>query len=244
MAHKKDQTNLQIAAAEIGAVKAPDVRFSVENGFLKVKLPSEKPDPFAPGAILSDKDIKKALAQGLLQIQTPFKGLNLQPSSLDVHLASTILVYSRRRMKNAVIDLKKPVDEYMEYEEIDPKLGAVLHPREFILGVTSEWFALSNQLLANVEGKSSLGRLGLVIHATAGFIDPGFTGHITLEITNLTEQPMIIYPNMPIGQVRFSILTSPSEHSYGDPSLGSKKYKNEFSKNPKPVASQYWKNLV
>jgi dCTP deaminase len=254
MARKTLQTNLQIntgngAAKDqdlspVGAMIGDDIKFSVENGYLKVKLPSEKPDPFAPGAILSDKDIKKALKQDLLEIKSPFKELKLQPSSLDVHLASTILVYARRRVKNAVIDLKKPVEEYMEYEEIDPERGAVLHPREFILGVTSEWFALSNQLLANVEGKSSLGRLGLVIHATAGFIDPGFNGHITLEITNLTEQPMIIYPNMPIGQVRFSILTSPAEHSYGESVLGSKKYKNEFSKNPKPIASQYWKNLV
>ncbi len=192
--------------------------------------------------VLSDRDIKKALGEKTLQIESPY-GLNLQPSSLDVHIAPTILTFSRRRIKNAVIDLKKPVDDYMEYEEMDSKQGTVIHPREFILGVTSEWFALGNQLLANVEGKSSLGRLGLVIHATAGFVDPGWAGHITLEITNLTEQPMIIYPGMPIGQVRFSMLSSPAEHTYGDTVLGTKKYKNEYSKNPKPIASQYWKNL-
>jgi dCTP deaminase len=122
-------------------------------------------------------------------------------------------------------------------------MGAVIHPREFILGVTSEWFELGDQLLANVEGKSSLGRLGLVIHATAGFVDPGWAGHITLEITNLTEQPMIIYPNMTIGQVRFSRLSSPAEHLYGEEILGTKKYKNPFSNTPKPIASQFWKNL-
>lgn len=194
------------------------------------------------GAVLSDQDMQKAFNARLLKIKSPFP-LKFQPSSIDVHLAPTILTFSRRRVKAAAIDLKKPVDGFMEYEVIDPDKGAVLHPREFILGVTCEWFELSNQLLANVEGKSSLGRLGLVIHATAGFIDPGWRGHITLEITNLTEQPMIIYPNMPIGQIRFTVLTSPAEHSYGEKILGSK-YPNSFSKNPKPMPSQYWKNLV
>ena len=195
-----------------------------------------------PGSVLSDKDIKQASKEKLLEIKSP-KKLNIQPASLDVHLAKTIMVFARRRLKNAVIDVKQPVDEFIEYEILDPKKGTVLHPREFILGVTEEWFGLSNRLIANVDGKSSLGRLGLVIHATAGFIDPGFRGHVTLEITNLTEQPMVIYPGMPVGQMRFSLLTSPSEHSYGDAILGSKKYLNEYSKDPRPVASQFWKNF-
>lgn len=194
------------------------------------------------GAVLSDGDIKVAMECGLLKIK-PDQDLIIQPSSIDIHLAPTILTFARRRVKNAVIDLKKPVDEFMEYEEIDLEKGTVIHPREFILGVTTECLTLGNQLLANVEGKSSLGRLGLVIHATAGFIDPGWNGHITLEITNLTEQPMILYPNMPIGQIRFTVLTSPAERSYGEKVLKSK-YLNKFSKNPKPMPSQYWKNLV
>jgi len=194
------------------------------------------------GAVLSDRDIKQAIKEGLLEIQSP-KKLNIQPASLDVHLAKTIMVFSRRRLKNAVIDVKAPVDNFVEYEVADPTKGMVLHPREFILGVTEEWFGLSNKLIANVDGKSSLGRLGLVIHATAGFIDPGFRGHVTLEITNLTEQPMVIYPGMPVGQMRFSMLISPSEHSYGQSVLGSKKYPNEYSKTPKPIASQFWKNF-
>lgn len=192
--------------------------------------------------VLSDVDIKKAIKNKLLTIKSPYS-LRLQPSSLDVHIAPTILTFSRRRIKSAVIDLKKPVDEYMEYEVMDKNKGTVIHPREFILGVTLEWFELSNQLLANVEGKSSLGRLGLVIHATAGFVDPGWAGHITLEITNLTEQPMIIYPGMPIGQIRFSMLSSPAKHIYGESVLRTKQYKNPYTTNPKPIASQYWKNL-
>ncbi len=192
------------------------------------------------GAVLSDRDIKLSLKTGYLKLKPVNK--IIQPSSIDLHIAPTILGFSRRRVKEAAIDLKKTVDEYMEYEIMDPKKGCILHPREFILGVTDEWLQLPDQLLANVEGKSSLGRLGLVVHATAGFIDPGFSGHVTLEITNLTEQPLIIYPHMPIGQIRFSVLTSPAENLYGSVKLKSK-YVNEFSKNPKPMPSQYWKNF-
>lgn len=193
--------------------------------------------------VLSDRDIKKELKGKKLQIKSPLP-LKFQPSSLDVHLDKSILCFSRRRVKDVVIDTKKPVDQYMDYEILDEIRGAVIHPHEFILGVTCEWFSLPNYILANVDGKSSLGRLGLVIHATAGFIDPGFAGHITLEITNFTDIPIVLYPKMPIGQIRFSQLSSPAEFSYGDKVLGSKQYKNVFSKNPKPIASQYWKNLV
>lgn len=193
------------------------------------------------GGVLSDTDIRYAIKNGHLEI-APNKNLNIQPSSIDLHLAKTIMVFARRRNKDAVIDLKKPVDEYVEYEVLDPVKGGILHPHEFILGVTTEWFHLPSNLLANVEGKSSLGRLGLVIHATAGFIDPGFSGHVTLEITNLTDQPLLIYPDMPIGQIRFSTLTSKVENCYGSSALKSK-YINDFSKDPKPMASQYWKNF-
>lgn len=194
------------------------------------------------GTVLSDRDIKKALKIGYLKIKSPGK-LNIQPASVDVYIARTILVFDRRRIDNAVIDVKKPIDGYVHLEILDSKKGTVIHPHEFILGVTREWVELPGQLIANVDGKSSLGRLGLVIHATAGFIDPGFSGHVTLEITNLTSQPIVIYPNMPIGQIRFTVLTSPAEHKYGDSKIGSKKYPNAYSEDPKPIASQYWKNF-
>jgi dCTP deaminase len=194
------------------------------------------------GSVLSDRGIKTALKEKLLVVQSP-KKLNIQPASLDVHLAKTIMTFYRRRAKGTMIDVKEPVDNYVDYETLDAKKGTILHPREFILGVTEEWFALSDKIIANVDGKSSLGRLGLVVHATAGFVDPGFEGHITLEMTNLTELPMVIYPGMPVGQIRFTLLVSPSEHKYGDAVLGSKKYPNPYSKNPKPIASQYWKNF-
>lgn len=194
------------------------------------------------GAMLSDRDIRRAVEANYLQIKSPCE-LAIQPSSLDVHLGKTIAVFSRRRVRNGAIDLKKPVDSFIDFEEIDEEKGSILHPREFVLGVTREWFGMPAQLSANVDGKSSLGRLGLVIHATAGFVDPGFGGHITLEITNLTEQPIIIYPNIPVGQMRFNVLTSPAEHCYGEKILGSKKYVNGYTEDPKPILSQYWKNF-
>lgn len=208
---------------------------------MKVKMKST----FLPqcGAALADKDIRSAIDSGYLKIKSPFK-LNIQPSSIDVHLAPTILTFRRRSFDSGIIDLKHPVENLMEKEIIDSKLGTILHPREFILGVTKEWVSMPLQLSANVDGKSSLGRLGLVIHATAGFIDPGFEGHITLEITNLTELPMRIYANMPIGQIRFTVLTSPVEKSYGHKSLKSKGYRNPYLENPSPIASQYYKNFT
>lgn len=194
------------------------------------------------GALLSDRDIRLALDAKYLEIQSRFP-LNIQPSSVDVHLAPTIMTFSRRRIREAAIDLKKPLDHVVEYEVIDEVKGAVIHPGEFILGVTEEWLKMPDQMAMNVDGKSSLGRVGLVIHATAGFVDPGWRGHITLEITNLTEQPLILYPFMPIGQFRFTVLTSPAEMLYGNAKLGSK-YANEYNENPKPVASQYYKNFM
>lgn len=207
-----------------------------------VKMFSNLPFLKYPGAVLSDRDIRAAVESGYIEVKSPLD-LNIQPASIDVHIAKTIMTFSRRHSKGAAIDVKAPVDGFVEYEELDPKKGTVLHPHEFILGVTCEWFGLPDQIILNVDGKSSLGRLGLVIHATAGFVDPGFRGHITLEITNLTEQPLIIYPMMPVGQIRFSVLTSPAEHPYGSKGLGSKKYPNEYSENPKPIASQFWKNF-
>lgn len=195
------------------------------------------------GTVLSDHDIKLAIKSGYVKWKSPYP-LITQPASIDLHLSKTIMTLVRRRVKAGAIDLKKSVDSLVEYEMLDEKNGTVIHPHEFILGVTREWISLPNQLLANVDGKSSLGRLGLVIHATAGFIDPGFAGHVTLEITNLTEQPLIIYPEMPIGQIRFTVMTSPADLSYGDPKLGSKSYGNKYSKNPKPIPSQYWKNFA
>ncbi len=196
-----------------------------------------------PGAVLSRPDIKLAIDSGLIEIKAPC-ALDIQPASLELHLARTLAFISRGRVREAAIDLKKPVEDFYDYEVIDPVRGHAIHPREFFLGVTREWIGFPAQLIGNLDGKSSLGRLGFVVHATAGFFDPGFRGHGTLEITNLTERPIIVYPNMPVGQMRFSILSSPADVLYGDPSLGSKRYSNEYSEDPRPIPSEYWKNFI
>lgn len=193
------------------------------------------------GAILSDQDIKLGVENGLLEIE-PFDINSLQPASLDVHLAKTVAFIDRGKLRDGVIDLKKSVDKLMKYEEIDPLEGLIIHPREFLLGVTVEWFKFPAQIIGNLDGKSSLGRLGFVVHSTAGFFDPGFKGHATLEITNLTERPLKIYAGIPVGQMRFSVMTSPAKNLYSK-AIGSK-YSNSFSKNPKPIPSQYWKNFT
>lgn len=196
----------------------------------------------SPGATLSRPDIKLAMESGFLEVQSPCE-LDIQPASLELHLARTIAFLSRGKVRDAAIDLKQPVEDMMDYEVIDPVKGLTIHPREFWLGVTREWIHFPAQLIGNMDGKSSLGRLGFVVHATAGFFDPGFKGHGTLEITNLTERPITVYPNIPVGQMRFTILSSPSDVLYGDPSLGSKKYSNSYSDDPRPKASEYYKNF-
>lgn len=195
------------------------------------------------GAVLSDRDMKAAIAEGLLRIDSPTE-LRIQPASLDVHLARGIAFFSRSRIRDAKIDLRRPVEDFMSYEDMDPNTGYNLHPREFILGVTRECFGMPPELCGSLDGKSSLARLGLLIHATGGFVDPGFKGHITLEMTNITERPITIYPYMPVGQMRFSVLSSPAEVVYGSPSLNSKQYRNPFSDDPKPKPSEYYKNFA
>lgn len=196
-----------------------------------------------PGGVLSRPDIKLAIDTGLIEVKSPCP-LDIQPASLELHLARIVAFISRGKVRDAAIDLKKPVEDLMDYETIDPVRGYTIHPREFFLGVTREWIHFPAQLIGNLDGKSSLGRLGFVVHSTAGFFDPGFRGHGTLEITNLTERPITIYQHIPVGQMRFSVLTSAADVLYGDPSLGSKKYSNEYSDDPRPIPSEYYKHFL
>jgi dCTP deaminase len=194
------------------------------------------------GSVLSRLDIKRAIDSEYLGIKAPCP-LDIQPASLELHLARTVAFISRSRVRDSAIDLKMPVEDMMDYEIIDPVKGLTIHPREFWLGVTREWFHFPAQLIGNLDGKSSLGRLGFVVHATAGFFDPGFTGHGTLEITNLTERPITVYPNIPVGQMRFTVLSSPTDVLYGDAQMGSKQYNNPYTEDPRPKASEYYKNF-
>jgi dCTP deaminase len=168
--------------------------------------------------ILSDRSINEAIASGRLGID-PYDPKLVQPSSIDVRLDHKFLVF--RNTKRAYIDVKQPADDLMEMIEVGTDEPMFLHPHEFVLGSTIERVRMPDDLVARLEGRSSLGRLGVVIHSTAGFIDPAFEGHVTLEISNLANLPIALYAGMRIGQLSFSVMTTPAERPYG-PARGSK----------------------
>jgi dCTP deaminase len=184
--------------------------------------------------ILSDRDIKKALQDGQISI-TPFDEKNLQPASVDLHLDKYFLVFDTR--KNSVIDPKKPIDSLMREVEISKEEPFVLHPGEFALGLILEETGVGNDFVGRLEGKSSVGRLGVLIHVTAGFLDPGNKLKMTLELHNTSELPILLYYKMPIAQIAFEKISSKSQNPYGSKSLTSK-----YSGDTKPVASQMYKN--
>ncbi len=167
--------------------------------------------------VLSDRDIRAAIAQGRIAID-PFEPKRLQPASVDITLDRTFRVF--RSTRHAYIDLAKGVDDITELVTVDSE-PFILHPGEFVLGSTFERVRLGNDIVSRVEGKSSLGRLGLLIHSTAGFIDPGWDGHITLELSNVNTIPITLYARMRIGQLSFFPLSSPAERPYGSEGLGS-----------------------
>jgi dCTP deaminase len=185
--------------------------------------------------ILSDRDIKKALKNGLIEID-PYDEANLQPASVDLHLDRQFLVFNTK--KNYVIDPKKPMDEMMEEVVIDDEKPFVLHPGEFALGMIWEKTGVSPGYVGRLEGKSSVGRMGLLIHVTAGFLDPGNSLKMTLELHNTANLPILLYYKMPIAQMAFEQLSSECEKPYG--AGGSSKYVGDM----KPRASQMWKNFT
>jgi dCTP deaminase len=162
--------------------------------------------------ILSDRSIREAIARGRLGIE-PFDPALIQPSSVDVRLDRRFLVF--RNTKRAYLDVKQPADDLMELIEVRPDEPMFLHPHEFVLGNTIERVHIPDDLVGRLEGRSSLGRLGVVIHSTAGFLDPGYLGHITLEISNLANLPVALYPGMRIGQISFVQMSTPAERPYG-----------------------------
>ncbi len=166
----------------------------------------------------------------------PFDEACLQPSSIDVKVSNLFRVF--RNHTTAIIDVKKDLTDLTELVEMKGDEPFVLHPGEFVLGSTLERVAIANDLVARVEGKSSLGRLGLLIHSTAGFIDAGFDGHITLELSNVANLPITIYPSMKIGQVSFMTMTTPADKPYGSGARGSK-YQGQRG----PTPSRYFENF-
>ncbi|MEX0895572.1 MAG: dCTP deaminase [Patescibacteria group bacterium] len=173
---------------------------------------------------LSDTDIKKALAAQEITIRD-FDESRLQPASYDVLLGFEFMVFKRHQQ--AVIDPKEPASKYME--KITLKSEAeffILHPNEFALAVTDDYFGVGAKYCCNIMGKSSLARLGLIIHTTAGFVDPGNELNATLELFNTNSMPIKLYPKMKIAQIAFCSLTSPAARPYGHKSLGSKYFKD------------------
>jgi dCTP deaminase len=162
--------------------------------------------------LLSDRDLKAALAAGRMGL-TPYDEAMVQPSSVDVRLDRYFRVFANHRYTH--IDPAMAQDDLTELLEPEGDEPFILHPGEFVLGSTLEVISLGDDLAARLEGKSSLGRLGLLTHSTAGFIDPGFSGHVTLELSNVANLPIKLYPGMKIGQICVLPLSSPAEHPYG-----------------------------
>ena len=167
-------------------------------------------------SVLSDGTIRRLVDEGRIVIE-PWDPELVQPASVDLRLGDSFRVFHNHR--TAAIDLRDPPTNLTE--EIPDADVFVIHPGEFVLGVTREYVELPDDIVARIEGKSSLGRLGLIVHATAGFVDPGFKGTLTLEITNLTRVPIKLYPGLLIAQLSFMALDAPAERPYGSEALGS-----------------------
>ena len=169
--------------------------------------------------ILSDVSIRAAVDLGRIVIE-PFDPGMVQPSSVDLRIDRYFRVFENHRYPS--IDPKQDQPDLTTEVSTGMDQPFMLHPGEFVLGSTLEVVRLSDDIVARLEGKSSLGRLGLLIHSTAGFVDPGFEGHLTLELSNVANLPIAIYPGMRIGQLSFYELTTPAEAPYGSEQAGSK----------------------
>jgi dCTP deaminase len=181
--------------------------------------------------ILSDRDIRAEIEAGRIVVD-PYLPDAVQPSSVDLHLGNRFRVF--RNNRTAVIDPRADQPELTELVEITGDEPFILHPGEFVLGATFERVALPDDLVARLEGRSSLGRLGLMIHSTAGYVDPGWEGTLTLELSNAANLPIKLYDGMKIGQISFQRLSSPAETPYGDARIGSR-YRGQTD----PTASRY-----
>jgi dCTP deaminase len=185
--------------------------------------------------LLSDRDIKAEIDAGRVKVE-PFDGAMIQPSSVDVRLDRFFRVFENH--KYSVIDPSIEQVDLTREVAVEANEEFILHPGEFVLASTYEVITLPDDIAGRLEGKSSLGRLGLLTHSTAGFIDPGFSGHITLELSNVANLPVKLFPGMKIGQLCLIKLSSPAENPYGSALYGSR-YQGQRG----PTASKSWLNF-
>jgi len=185
--------------------------------------------------LLSDRDIKAELGAGRIQL-APYQPEMIQPSSIDVRLDRFFRLFDNH--KYPFIDPAEDQPELTHLVEVDAEQAFILHPGEFVLGSTYEAVTLPDDVAARLEGKSSLGRLGLLTHSTAGFIDPGFSGHVTLELSNVATLPIKLWPGMKIGQMCFFRLSSAAEFPYG-----SGEYSSRYQGQRGPTASRSYLNF-
>ena len=186
--------------------------------------------------ILSDKTIREEIAAGRVVID-PFDERCVQPSSVDLHVDAEFRVFQNNRYP--FIDVMKEQPDLTELVEVKQGEPFILHPGEFVLGSTLERVAIPDDMVARLEGKSSLGRLGLLIHSTAGYVDPGWDGYLTLELSNVANLPITIYPGMKIGQISFFMLTTPAEVPYGSTST-----KSKYQGQRGPTASRFFEEFT
>jgi dCTP deaminase len=186
-------------------------------------------------SVLSDRDIEAALVAGRIKIQ-PYDQADLQPSSVDLHLDRAFRVFRNNRYP--YIDVRAAQPDLTELLSVADDEAFVLHPGEFVLGQTLEWVELPDDLVARLEGKSSLGRLGLLIHSTAGYVDPGWQGKLTLELSNVAKLPIALYGGMKIGQISFLEMSSRVDRPYGSAGLGSK-----YQGQAEPTASVFFEDF-
>jgi dCTP deaminase len=185
--------------------------------------------------VLSDRTIRSEIDSGRIVID-PFDPSLVQPSSVDVRVDRRYRVFHNARYTH--IDVRKPMEDLTELVEVQDGEPFILHPGEYVLGQTLERVTLPDDLVARLEGKSSLGRLGLLIHSTAGFVDSGFSGNLTLELSNVANLPITIYEGMPIGQISFMRMDGPVDHAYGSDETGSK-----YQGQAEPTPSRFYENF-
>jgi len=185
--------------------------------------------------LLSDRDIRAQVESGRVALE-PYDPEMIQPSSIDVRLDRFFRLFDNH--KYPVIDPAQDQPDLTRLVEVEGEDAFVLHPGEFVLGSTFETVTLPDDIAARLEGKSSLGRLGLLTHSTAGFIDPGFTGHVTLGLSNVATLPILLWPGMKIGQLCFFRLSSPSEFPYG-----SERYGSRYQGQRGPTPSRSWRGF-